>query len=297
MPTLQATVANCFMAGDEITRRERSCVRDVVRFRCGQYEFVFRQNAVALSASFADHRGDLVDTSVVVVEGVTATKLPTVLRMLDSICWLLSFAGMSRVVRYRYEFPAGSDQTHAHSVVAQSNYFRPAIEIRDGAVARSFVEQVYPTFRSLLRTRRLPVVIDYLVLAESVAQPMEVRLVLLFVALENLKSTFARASGIPFSDGFYRLPPSKPGKKGKAYKFEELLEMMLADVGMKQGLKRIVGLRNDTIHTGVSCKSLAQQRLIYEHAHNVAREYLLRLLRYQGPYFMYSSVGMKSVNL
>jgi len=289
-------VANCFMAGESVTRSSHGWVRDIVRFRCGRHVFEFRQNKLARSAQFADHKGALVDTSEVLVEGVSVKSLPTVRRMLDSICWLLSFAGLSRVVSYRYEFPRGSGFGESHSVVAQSNYFRPTLEIRDGATVRSFVEQTYRRFRTLQRRRRLPVVIDYLVLADRVAQPTEVRLVLLFVALECLKDTFAKDRGLLFVKGSYR-HPSKPNKLGRPYSFEDLLRLMLADVGMRRGLRRIVRLRNEIVHTGLSTRTHTQQWAIYERAHDVVREYILRLLGYHGTYFTYSHTGSKVVVL
>jgi hypothetical protein len=297
MSALLATVANCFMGGDEITKRGNRSARDIVNFRCGGYVFRFRQNAVALSPSFSDSCGDLVDTSEVLVEGVSPTSLATVRRILDSICWLLSLAGLSRVVSYRYEYPQGSGLGGDQSVVAQSSYFRPTIEIRDGAAVRTFVEQTYPKFRTLQRRRKLPVVIDYLVLAERVAQPMEVRLVLLFVALECLKTTYAKSHGMPFIAGRYHQPSSKPSKLGRVCGFEDLLKLMLTEVGMRRGLRRIVQLRNDIVHSGVSRRSYTQQLSTYERAHDVVREYLLRLLGYHGTYLTYSSAGSRCVEV
>ena len=66
---------------------------------------------------------------------------------------------------------------------------------------------------------------------------------------------------------------------------------MLNEVGMKKGLKRIIRLRNEIIHSGLSRKSHRAQFTMYEKIHDIIREYLLRLLKYHGNYLIYSSAS------
>lgn len=110
-------------------------------------------------------------------------------------------------------------------------------------------------------------------------------------ALENLKDTYARAAGIPYIKGFYRKPPSKPGNIGGQFGFEELLLEMLLSVGMRRGLKQVVTLRNEIIHSGLSRKPHARQLTMYERIQDLVREYIFRLLGYHGEFFLYASQG------
>src|SRR5207244_1476392 len=112
--------------------------------------------------------------------------------------------------------------------------------IRSGAAVKAFVEQTYANYKRLEKSRELNAVVDYLVQAERSGQPTECKLIFGCVLLENLKHSYARSTKIPFVRGFFR---RGPGPKAPTYGFEELLTMMLRDVGMRRGLKRIVKMR------------------------------------------------------
>ncbi len=136
-------------------------------------------------------------------------------------------------------------------------------------------------------------IFDYLTHVEAPTLPMEMRLLSIFATLECLKDTFARSKKIPYAKGSYRKAATKPGKPGARYTFENLLVMMLRSVGIRRGVKRIVSLRNEIIHSGLSRKSYDQQRRMYENAQDLVREYLLRLLKYSGLYFPYAGRGTR----
>lgn len=63
---------------------------------------------------------------------------------------------------------------------------------------------------------------------------------------------------------------------------------MFEDVGMNPRLKQVVRLRNEIIHFGLSRKPYASLRKDYDYCHDIVREYLLRLLCYDGEYLLYS---------
>jgi hypothetical protein len=281
------------MAGDEVTSHpDGSWIRDLVKFRCDGTEFRFRQRRDVALQKLEPLKGTFCETTTVEVDGVAPDHLQRVLRALDTVCWLLSFAGLSRVMCYGYDFPTGSKTGLRKTVVGTADFFRPPINIQDGAAVKEFVERTYLVFRKVNRQRKLTVVIDYLVQAERPSLPTEIRLLLLFVTLENLKDTYARATGIPYVKGFYRKPSVKPGKPGPVFSFEELLSQMLRAVGMHRGVKQIVSLRNEIIHSGLSRKPRERQRRMYERAHDLIREYFIRLLDYHGNFFTYASRGM-----
>lgn len=285
---LRVFIANCLMGGDEFTRTGNNVIRDRVVFSFGRRSYEFRQIPEVISASMEQFKGRFVPTTQVLVENVRPNEVEAVLKEVDRICWLLSFAGMCRVVRYKYEYPDGTGLGSENSTMGTAQFFRPTFVLHDGGQIKRFVEQSYAKYRRLEKRRKLNVVIDYLVQADRTGTPTEVKLIQIFVALECLKSTYARSCGFPFVKGFFRKPPARPGSQGAKYSFEELLTLMFRDVKMRRGLKRLVKLRNDLIHSGFSQAPHAKKWALYADAVDIIREYLLRLLGYRGVYSPYA---------
>ena len=280
------------MGGADVTHRpDGSWIRDVVRFKCHRWEFCFRQRADIAHGKTESLRGTFCETTTVEIDGVHPKDKEEVLATLDAICWLLSFATQSRVLSYGYEFPEGRTTGQFKSVTGIANAFRPPFDLHDTNSIKAFVEQGYSAYCRLNKKRKLSVVFDYLDQVERPSQPTEIRLLLLFITLESLKDTYARAAGIPYTKGFYRKPPSKPGKIGGQFGFEELLVEMLLSVGMRRGLKQVVTLRNEIIHSGLSRKPHARQLAMCERIQDLVREYIFRLLGYHGEFFLYASQG------
>ena len=288
MADLRAYVANCLMGGHSITQTADSWTRDTVEFSCAGQEFRFVQNAGVVGGQWQQLTGSFSETSEVLVYGVNAIEVTKSLEVIDRICWLLSLAGLSRVVRYGHDYPDGSSLGSRQSSSGTANYFRPTIDIRDGVAVKSFIEQVYPNYARLENVRKLNVVIDYLAQAERQNQSMELKLILLFVVLENLKDTYARARGIPYIKGFFRKQPRPNGQK---FGFEELLQMMFREVRLRTGLKRVVRLRNEIIHSGLSRHPHGVQWAMYEIIFGLIQKYLLRTIGYTGLYLPYSLGG------
>lgn len=288
MSNLRAYIANCLIGGHSITMSGSSWIRDTVEFNCGEQTFILKQKANIINGNFSEFNGRFCETSEILVMDVAPDDVPRTLAAIDRICWLLSFAGLSRVLCYGHDYPDGSICGTRHTVMGVANFFRPTLEIYDGTIIKSFVEQTYPTFVRLEKSRKLKVVVDYLLQAERQNQPIECRLIFAFVLLENLKDTYAREKGIPYIKGFFRKQP-KPN--GERYSFEELLHLMFREVRMRRGLKRVIKLRNDIIHSGLSRKSHHQSWSMYEKVHDLLREYILRLLGYHGTYLVYASAS------
>lgn len=285
---LRAFVANCLMGGDGITRTGDGWIRDLVEFDCGGYLFKFRQKSEIIHRNLDQLKGTFADTTEVLVSGVHLADVDKVKASLVRICWLLSFAGGCRVICYGYEYPNGSGLGHTHAASGVAQYFRPVFEIRDGTQVKAFVEQTYDNYACLEQSRKLNVVIDYLAQAEAPGQLLEVKLVLVFVALESLKHTFAHSEGITYADGAFRKPNWKVDNKSNKYGFKELVKMMLGKVNMTCDLTSTYALRNDLIHSGLSSEPYSSQRELYEDVHDLIRKYLLRLLGYRGRYSPYA---------
>ena len=285
---LGASVANCLMGGEGVTRKGDSWIRDIVEFDCGGYRLKFRQKPEVINRNFEQYKGMFFETTEVTVADVAEDKVQEVETAIERICWLLSFAGTCQVIPFEYEYPNGSGRGHSMTVSGVAQYFRPAFEMSNGAQIKSFVEQTYNKYVCLEQSRKLNVIIHYLNQAEATAQPTEIKMILVFVALESLKHTFAESQKFRFVDGCFRNAKWKLKDRGNTYHFTTLVEMMLKEVGMTYGLTAAKKLRNDLIHSGLSAEPYNVQNEIYADVHDLIREYLLRLLGYRGLYSPYA---------
>lgn len=285
---LRAFVANCLMGGDTITETPEGWIRDLITFECGDRRFQFRQKQEIIHNKLDQFIGRCADTTEVIVTDVLQGDVQEVKDAIERICWLLSFAGTCRVIPYGYEYPNGSGLKHMMSVSGAAQHSRPVFERHNTTQIKSFVDQAYATYVLLEKSRKLNVVIDYLAQAEAPQQLLEMRSILGFVALENLKHTFAQSRGITYAEGAFRKPTWTPGQRGHKYSFKELVNLMLRQVGMEHDLTAAIALRNDLIHTGLSSEPFGRHRELYADVHDLIREYLLRLLGYRGHYSPYA---------
>ncbi|MCC6295264.1 MAG: hypothetical protein IT469_01000 [Pseudomonadales bacterium] len=288
MSDLRVLVANCLVGGDKVTEREESWIRNIVEFDCAGRSVVCTQRDDIALGQVSGLVGRFADTSEFVLRNVPQRQLRKSLILVERLCWLLSFASMSKVLWYGYDYPDGTPRSYRRSAVGSINGFRPVFNVRDVTSIQNFVRQVFSRYVHLEKSRKLNVVIDYLLIAEERNRATEGRLLLIFVVLENLKDTYARSKSIPYSGGYYR---KSTATNSPRYTFEELLSAMLMDVGMRKDLKSIIRLRNELIHSGLSRLPHASQRRIYERAQDLVREYMLRLLGYRGSFLAYSSRG------
>ncbi len=256
----------------------------IINLKLGKYRVSLEQDKVVIDNK--DRTSGMKHTTVLRVEGVKTYSEGE--KVVYDICSLLSLASMSQVRAYHFEF---KEINRTVAVVGEAMNFRPLIEVRNGDTVKLYLESVWPTYRKLKRTRKLPEVIDMLTSCELPKIPLEVQLGQIFIILENLKSTYAKYSKIPFIFGFYRelsSPPKPNPKKEKRLSFEYLLNRMFKGVGMTVRMKRIIALRNEIIHFGLSRKPYESLRKNYDFCHDIIREYLLRLLGYKGEYLIYS---------
>lgn len=280
-----ASLVNYFGLGSERKHNpDGSWCLSLIKLRLGKHDVVLEQDESVIS--MRDRPKGMMHTTILKISGVkTYTEGE---KVVHDICLLLSLASMSQVRAYHYEF---EDKIRNVSVVGEAMHFRPLIETNNGENIKKFLELSWPTYRKLKRRRKLAEVVDMLTTCELPILPLEVQLGQIFIILENLKSTYARYSKIPFVGGFYRElsdPPKANPKKERKLSFEVLLQGMLRSVGMRVRLKRMVNLRNEIIHFGLSRKPYESLRINYDFCHDIVREYLLRLLGYKGEYLIYS---------
>lgn len=293
MADLRAHVANCLIGGEGITDLGKgSSIRNTVTLTCEGRKFIVTQQKDVIKKPASYFTGHLSETTQILVPNVAKSAIPKVLTTIDRICWLLSFACQSKVVCYGHDYPAEALGVR-RSVMGTTRFFRPVFDIRDGAVIRKFIDQTYPAYTQLEKSRTLNVAIDYLLQAERESLPTECRLIFALVLLENLKHTYAVSEGIPFIKGFFRIGPSP---KDATISFKAMLTRMFKAVGMTPALDDIVSLRNSIVHSGISGLTHHANWEAYEQIQDVVREYLLRLLGFKGSYALYSDVnGAKAV--
>ena len=288
MPEFRGYIANCTVAGMEITKYEKSWVRDTIYFEISGRIFTLIQHQSIVKGNFKELKGQFCDTSELIIKNVKEDELVEIESDVHKLCWLLSFACLSNVVFYGYDYPANQNTGRRWAANGKLDFFRPTIEIRDGEIVKSFVEQTFKNYKFHETSRKLNVAIHYMLLIENNNLPTEAKLALSFVLLENLKSSFAHSKNIPYIKNYFR-KGIIPNSKSETYKFKELLEMMFNEVGITKDLSQVTKTRNEIIHSGLT--QLTQDKAIelHDNIHDLCREYLLKLLGYRGDYLLYST--------
>jgi len=196
-------------------------------------------------------------------------------RIAIDFCWLLSLATNSMISAYQFPTDTGSRST---SVEGWKNLSGSHIPILPGRNVRAFVETTWPSFRRLIRGRKLVIPIHYLLLADLPDQPLEISALLTFVAWESLKHTWAHKANIPFKKGRFRTASGKP------IGFTQLSRDMLASVGIRKGVERLARLRNRIVHTGLAAISYPNLERQTTQTRILLLRYLFRLLGYHGTF-------------
>lgn len=295
MADLKALIANFAVTGEKASTHliapGKVWVRNHIPFRLSGW----RLDLFQLPPVFErrnELRGAWTHTTTLYVRDVSIDRQREAERVVTDLCHLLSFATMSEVRPFAFALGGISRRWNGEGRVSG---WRPPIE-RDGQAIAEFVHKTWPRYRRLKRTRKLPELIHYLTLTDQPEQPIEVRMLLAFVALENMKGTWAQSQKIPYRRGQFLRTITKAGKASQVpYKFEELLRSMFAEVQMRPSLKRIVRVRNQIIHLGVTSRTFKANVDYYERTKALQHEYVLRLLGYVGQFFDYRTLAARTL--
>ncbi len=293
MPRYRAYIANLLVQGEERTNLPNGgWIRNRTRFRLGGFDFELLRTPESFSRPVSEMKGEFHYTHDLIVEDVPRDDLPKVERIVGEVAELLSFGTLSHVVKFALHYDGA---TSRRAVRGTALYFRPAFT--QGDEIRQLLTLAWPMYRKLRRRRKLHVVIDYLVTGET-GQPLEVKLLVVSAVLECLKSTYAAQAGYKYHKPAWRRisspPRANPRNEPKA-SFEDLLKEMFRKVGMRRPLRRLIQLRNDIVHNGVSGRPYEAQFATYDYAQELVREYLLRLLGFRGSYYSYSGRTMRTI--
>ncbi|RMA56327.1 hypothetical protein C8C96_4744 [Acidovorax sp. 100] len=264
MSNLRAYVMNSKVQGESFSEEvDGKVVRDTSVFTCEGQRFILQTKPEQLAE--------------ILVENVAPERVPATMEAIERICWLLAFATQSQVACYGHNYPDGTSHKVHNSIHRPGQNADPVIEPADGAAIRKFVDQTYPQYKALESARSLKVVIDYMLQAARPGLPMECKLVFLSVLLENLKHTYGTQQHYAFRSGKFIDPATNA-----SLSFKVMMTRMFGAEGMAPSLKPLVDLRNEVLHTGVASLTHAQQKLQYDAATDLIREYLLRLLGFKG---------------
>ena len=264
MSNLRAYVMNSKVQGESFSEEvDGKVVRDTSVFTCEGQRFVLQTKP--------EQRAEIL------VENVGPQQVTATMEAIERICWLLAFATQSQVACYGHNYPDCTPHKLLNSIHRPGQEADHVINPADGAAIRKFVDQTYPQFKALESARSLKVVIDYMLQAARPGLPVECKLVFLSVLLENLKHTYGTHLQYAIKGGKFVDPVTK-ARLG----FQDMMNLMFSAVGMAPGLQPLVDLRNEVLHTGVASLTHAQQKLQYDAATDLIREYLLRLLGFKG---------------
>ncbi|SDE76432.1 hypothetical protein SAMN05192589_1335 [Paracidovorax valerianellae] len=285
---LKVSIANCLIGGEEITMTGNMGIKDVININVDGKKIQLRQHADVINGEKPERKNAPYTSTEAIIQEVDESGVEAAELLIQRICWMLSFACTCRVIPYAYEYPADSGKKRVNSITTPARFFRPTFELTEGKNIRQFIEQCFPNYKQLEKSRKLRSVIDYLSQAEVKGQLMEVRSILSFITLENLKHSYANSKGYAFVGNYFRKTTGKATKKTPKYFFSDLATEMLNEVGMPAPASNIYSLRNELIHSGLSSLTFHEQLERYEDVHDLIREYLLRLLGYKGAYTPYA---------
>lgn len=296
---LRATYANCLIGGDdfiEVVLPEGPWkVCNHIRLSLGAFEVDLFQRPEVIRNLPSTFVGRAVETTDVLIRNVSPPDEDSARETVTGLAWLLGFLSGSAVRPVSTQYNGVTQRQGVRGVAA---YFRPVGEVRDGTWVKSAVESMWSGFQRNKGPRQLIAVFDYLATSDVPEQPIEVRLLLSFVVLENLKATYAQEAGIPYIGGYFRrisTPPKANPMKEPRWLFAELLDAMLKAVGMSGVPAATINLRNEIVHFGLSVHPASElvKELLATRA--LIQEYILRLTGFHGEYFDYATHEVKTI--
>lgn len=309
MQNLEIFLINLFMRGEEFPQHNKQPQQSSTIIECEGFKLEFQQ--LDLSINQKDCINKNIVTTKVTIENVNSSQIEHLLNIVDDLCLLLSFAQQSPIRRCGYKI--GSNEQWISCTAYLTNPYTPIIR-NYGADIRIFLEHSYPIFKKIKDTRQLNVVFSYLCEANRFGTALEISLISHYVAIENLKHTFALANGYKYSRQHFThkdFPPLdhpplnldeywKPKGKRKKYvhkthgqvsSSEMILRMFEASHFNRDEITPFLTKRHQMIHEGILLpvgdhnymeQAIEDRRDVSD----LLRKYLLTLLNYKGAYYL-----------
>lgn len=309
MENLEVFLINLFMLGENFSNHNNQRIRDTTVIECEGFKFEFKQLNIHLKQS--EFINQSLITTKITIENISSDQVEQILIIIDDFCSLLSFTQQSPIRRYSYKIGSLEYSTNCSGIVV--NPLRSIIE-NTGKKIRNFIEQAYPTFKKIKSIRQLNVVFGYLCEANRSTLVLEIALISHYVAIENLKHTFALDNRYEYSGQHFthkdfppldNLPPNIEDywlPKGKRKKYvhkmygqitstEMTLRMFEASHFNRDEITPFLMKRHRMIHEGILLpfgdenymeQAIEERRDVSD----LLRKYLLTLLHYKGEYYL-----------
>lgn len=280
-------LSNLPLSGITVTTKlDGSRSRNNIPLSAFGYSMLITQDTELLRSKQNELRGQFVQTSQVFINNVTSVDdLEQNMMMLAE---MLTFATNSQVGFIGWELIGGEscegNLGRIRSIGGCYSAFRSPFCLIRSIQAVSFIENCWQTYSELRLSRKLNVVIDLFTIPDAKELPLELKLGSTFILLENLKASYAH-DVYTFKKGNYYALGSKAKKT-----YAELVTEMFELVGMPQ-TNTWKDLRNAIIHSGLCELSPEDMHEQYSLCRDAITEYFLRLLGYQGEFFLYSGGG------
>ena len=190
MPKLKAHLCNCLIGGKSITHYPGGrWTRDTIIWNLNGYELNLKQKRDFASGSIQEFLGGFYYTTDVIVHDVSKQDRKKAMDIVCDLSILLSLVCESRIWPFKWEF---IDRTHEYSTNASSgiaNFFRPALEIRDGEAIHNFIDKVWNGYQKEKKRRKIKELTHYLCIADTPGNPVELQLIIAFTMLGVCRGT------------------------------------------------------------------------------------------------------------
>lgn len=279
-------LSNLPLSGITVTDKpDGSWVRNNIPLSAFGYSMLITQDMDVLKPKQSELHGQFIQTSQVLISDVkSSSDMEEKMIMLTE---MLSFATNSQVgfIGWKHIKGESEDGCFGRRWTISGCYSAvnsPFCLVRSTGVVH-FIESCWQAYSKLRLPRKLNVAIDLYTIPDAKQLPLELKLATTFILLENQKASYA-AENYVFKGGWYR------DQQGRQQKFNPLVKGMFQQVDMPLS-DTWSTLRNDIIHSGLCELSPEDMHKQYSLCRDAITEYLLRLLGYQGEFFLYSGRG------
>ncbi|MFM4756449.1 hypothetical protein [Aeromonas caviae] len=262
-----------------------SYIKNSIPLSAFGYSMMITQDMGVFRSNKNELRGQCVQTSQIFIKNLTSTdNLELNITMLTE---MLSLATNSQVGFIGWKLVSGESLNaypgKRQSIVGCYSAFKPPFCLIRSGQAVSFIESCWQTYSQLRLPRKINVAINLFTIPDARQLPLELKLATTFILLENLKASYA--------DGVYPIKKNKyVNSEGRVLHYADLVKEMFEKVGMPE-TDTWTSLRNEIIHSGLCRLSPEDMYNQYSLCRDAITEYLLRLLGYQGEFFLYSGRG------
>ena len=156
MPDLRGFVANSLVGvhsrrhtnGYDVLEYAPSFVK-VIEWTLNGYHVELYQHQDILTTQHDEYTNTFIRSTQIIVKDLPQKHLKKGKELIHDVSALLTFAGLSYVWCYAYEFPVGSGCGEGEAAWGTAQYIRPTIDIGDTEIVQQFIEQAWPAYQRL----------------------------------------------------------------------------------------------------------------------------------------------------